>query len=183
MVGALDHRPPGSVAMTGASLCSGRPVPRAYVCAVLVLAGSTAVLLRRTSFGTAAVVDLSQYMNEPIRYGAIATLFWGVVRFLVGGSRAATRLSRPQHRAVVQFRSDAPAVHLSGDLRLRRQCADRHIFLRSPEDDAGAGWLRGQDMALACSGTIRDASSNCAHEKDNEINNVSPSSGLTKTCS
>ena len=51
---------------------------------VIVLAASTAVLLRRTSFAPAAPVDPSAYMDGPIRYGAIATMFWGIVGFLVG---------------------------------------------------------------------------------------------------
>ena len=51
---------------------------------VIVLAASAAVLLRRTSFAPAAPVDPSAYMDDPIRYGAIATMFWGVVGLLVG---------------------------------------------------------------------------------------------------
>ena len=51
---------------------------------VIVLAASTAVLLRRTSFAPAAPVDPSADMDGPIRYGAIATMFWGIVGFLVG---------------------------------------------------------------------------------------------------
>ncbi len=49
-----------------------------------VLSASTVVLLRRTSFAASAPVDPSAYMDEPIRYGAIATVFWGVAGFLVG---------------------------------------------------------------------------------------------------
>jgi cytochrome c oxidase cbb3-type subunit I len=50
-----------------------------------VLLGSVVVLLRNTSFGAAPRVDeRSGYMDGPIRYGAIATVFWGVVGFLVG---------------------------------------------------------------------------------------------------
>src|SRR5262245_9778884 len=50
-----------------------------------VLAAGTVVLLRRTSFGEARVaVDQSQYMDEPIRYGSIATVFWAVIGLLVG---------------------------------------------------------------------------------------------------
>ena len=50
----------------------------------VVLVGFTVVLLRNTSFARAAVVDASAYMDGPIRYGAIATMFWGVVGMLVG---------------------------------------------------------------------------------------------------
>ena len=49
-----------------------------------VLSASTVVLLRRTSFAASAPVDPSAYMDEPIRYGAIATMFWGVAGLLVG---------------------------------------------------------------------------------------------------
>ncbi|MER8517778.1 cytochrome-c oxidase, cbb3-type subunit I, partial [Mesorhizobium sp. M1060] len=43
------------------------------------LAGFTAILLRNTEFKPAAPIDPSAYMDGPIRYGAIATMFWGVV--------------------------------------------------------------------------------------------------------
>ena len=48
------------------------------------VAGFTAVLLRNTDFKAAAPIDPSAYMAGPIRYGAIATVFWGVVGMLVG---------------------------------------------------------------------------------------------------
>jgi len=52
----------------------------------IVLAGTVIVLLRNTKFGAAAKAggEESFYMDDPIRYGAIATMFWGVVGFLVG---------------------------------------------------------------------------------------------------
>ena len=52
----------------------------------IVLAGTVIVLLRNTKFGAAATAggEESFYMDDPIRYGAIATMFWGVVGFLVG---------------------------------------------------------------------------------------------------
>ncbi|MDJ0612335.1 MAG: cytochrome-c oxidase, cbb3-type subunit I [Rhizobiaceae bacterium] len=53
-----------------------------------ILAGSTIILLRRVEFaspdGSFPEPDTSGYMDEVIRYGAIATLFWGIVGFLVG---------------------------------------------------------------------------------------------------
>jgi cytochrome c oxidase cbb3-type subunit 1 len=53
-----------------------------------VLLISTIVLLRRADFtpaGQGAVVeDKSGYMDDVIRYGVIATLFWGIAGFLVG---------------------------------------------------------------------------------------------------
>ena len=50
----------------------------------IVLVVSVIVLLRRENFQPAAVVDPSAYMDDPIRYGVIATVFWAVVGLLVG---------------------------------------------------------------------------------------------------
>ncbi len=50
----------------------------------IVLVVSVIVLLRRENFQPAAVVDPSAYMDGPIRYGVIATVFWAVVGLLVG---------------------------------------------------------------------------------------------------
>ena len=49
-----------------------------------VLLISVVVLLRRTAFEPAPVINRSAYMDEPIRYGVIATMFWAVVGLLVG---------------------------------------------------------------------------------------------------
>ena len=49
-----------------------------------VLAGSTVVLLRKATFAPAAPEDPGAYMDGPIRYGSVATMFWGIVGFLVG---------------------------------------------------------------------------------------------------
>lgn len=50
------------------------------------LAGGAAVLLRTGNYAPAAAAptDTSPYMDGPIRYGVIATVFWGVTGFLVG---------------------------------------------------------------------------------------------------
>lgn len=48
------------------------------------VAGFNAILMRNTEFKPAAPIDASAYMDGPIRYGAIATVFWGVVGMLVG---------------------------------------------------------------------------------------------------
>lgn len=48
------------------------------------VAGFTAILLRNTEFKPAVPIDPAAYMDGPIRYGAIATVFWGVVGMLVG---------------------------------------------------------------------------------------------------
>ena len=54
----------------------------------LVLAISTIVLLRRVEFAPAgamqAAPDTSGYMDDVIRFGVVATLFWGIAGFLVG---------------------------------------------------------------------------------------------------
>ena len=49
-----------------------------------ILAGTVVVLMRNTSFEPAERVDPSAYMDGPIRYGSIATMFWGIVGLLVG---------------------------------------------------------------------------------------------------
>jgi cytochrome c oxidase cbb3-type subunit 1 len=49
-----------------------------------VLAASTIFMLRRASWEPVAPVDPSSYMDGPVRYGSIATMFWGVVGLLVG---------------------------------------------------------------------------------------------------
>ncbi|ESW78118.1 cytochrome-c oxidase, cbb3-type subunit I [Mesorhizobium sp. C280B] len=48
------------------------------------VAGFTAILLRNTEFKPTVPIDPAAYMDGPIRYGAIATVFWGVVGMLVG---------------------------------------------------------------------------------------------------
>lgn len=59
----------------------------AWVLCVILL-GSTIVLLRRVQVPangqTLPPTDNSGYMDEVIRYGTIATLFWGITGFLVG---------------------------------------------------------------------------------------------------
>ncbi len=52
-----------------------------------VLLISTILLLRRVQFAPAAptaAADSDAYMDGPVRYGVIATMFWGIVGFLVG---------------------------------------------------------------------------------------------------
>ncbi|WP_299861518.1 cytochrome-c oxidase, cbb3-type subunit I [uncultured Hoeflea sp.] len=52
-----------------------------------VLLVSTVLLLRRIKFSSASVEtadDKSGYFDEVVRYGIIATTFWGIVGFLVG---------------------------------------------------------------------------------------------------
>ncbi|MCB1448814.1 MAG: cbb3-type cytochrome c oxidase subunit I, partial [Nitratireductor sp.] len=50
-----------------------------------VLAASTIFMLRRVKVASASPApQQTEYMDGPIRYGAIATLFWGIAGFLVG---------------------------------------------------------------------------------------------------
>jgi cytochrome c oxidase cbb3-type subunit I len=50
------------------------------------LAGAVIVLLRQEDFlpARALVTSQSEYMDGPVRFGVIATLFWGLAGFLVG---------------------------------------------------------------------------------------------------
>ncbi|MGB7335436.1 MAG: cytochrome-c oxidase, cbb3-type subunit I [Salaquimonas sp.] len=54
----------------------------------IVLAISTIILFRRVKFapagGVVAVEDTSGYMDGVVRYGVIATTFWGIAGFLIG---------------------------------------------------------------------------------------------------
>lgn len=65
----------------------------------LVLLCTTVFLLRRVEFaaadGTFPQKDTSGYMDDIVRYGVIATLFWGITGFLVGVVIAA-QLSWPE---------------------------------------------------------------------------------------
>ena len=53
-----------------------------------VLSIATVVMLRRVTFSpagqAAAETDKSGYMDGVVRYGVLATIFWGVIGFLVG---------------------------------------------------------------------------------------------------
>ncbi len=63
--------------------------------------------------GRMPTIEASGYFDEVIRYGLIATVFWGVVGFLVGVV-VALQLAFPDLKsgAVVQFRPHAAAPHL-----------------------------------------------------------------------
>jgi cytochrome c oxidase cbb3-type subunit 1 len=56
--------------------------------AFFTLGAGTLVMLRRVQFapagGRAAAQSKSEYFDEVVKYGVIATVFWGVVGFLVG---------------------------------------------------------------------------------------------------
>ena len=65
----------------------------------LILAGTSILLLRRVEFLPAGQVKAQEkpsgYMDDVVRYGTIATVFWGIVGFLVGVVIAA-QLAWPQ---------------------------------------------------------------------------------------
>ncbi|MEL7429336.1 MAG: cytochrome-c oxidase, cbb3-type subunit I [Pseudomonadota bacterium] len=108
-----------------------------------VLFGSTLLLLRRTEFagpdGKFEERDTSGYMDDVIRYGAIATLFWGIVGFLVGVVIAAQlawpelnlepylnfgRL-RPLHTSAVIFAFGGNALLCTSFYVVQRTCRAR----------------------------------------------------------
>ncbi|MBL4645085.1 MAG: cytochrome-c oxidase, cbb3-type subunit I [Rhizobiales bacterium] len=64
-----------------------------------VLLASTIIVMRRAKFapsgGSVEKTDPSAYMDDVVRYGVIATIFWGVTGFLVGVLIAA-QLSWPE---------------------------------------------------------------------------------------
>ena len=106
-----------------------------------VLLGSTIVLMRRVEFaaadGSFIERDTSGYMDEVIRYGTIATLFWGIVGFLVGVVIAAQPcLARAQHRTLSELRKTTATTHISGYIRLWRKCAYLYQFLCRPNEPA-----------------------------------------------
>ena len=79
------------------------------------LAGGAVLLLRQHSFMPAApaparssVHSEVEYMDGPIRFGVIATMFWAINRPLGRrGHRRAARLAAAQFRALVYLRARA----------------------------------------------------------------------------
>jgi len=109
----------------------------------LVLAISTVVLLRRVEFAapgeTLPERDTSGYMDNVIRYGVVATVFWGITGFLVGVAIAAQlawpelnlepyfnfgRL-RPLHTSAVIFAFGGNALIASSFYIVQRTCRAR----------------------------------------------------------
>jgi len=102
----------------------------------------TILLMRRMDFspaGRTAKVDTSGYFDEVIRYGLIATVFWGVVGFLVGVIIAAQlafpdlnlapylnfgRL-RPVHTSAVIFAFGGNALIMTSFYVVQRTCHAR----------------------------------------------------------
>ena len=106
------------------------------------LAIFTILLMRNANYGlTPKKVDQSAYMDGPIRYGVIATVFWGVTGFLVGVVIAAQlafpdlnlepylnfgRL-RPLHTSAVIFAFGGNALIASSFYVVQRTCRARLI--------------------------------------------------------
>jgi len=72
------------VALLGAAFTTDALFAQHMSVLFFVLAISTVLMLRRANWEPIAPVDPSTYMDGPIRYGSIATMFWGVVGLLVG---------------------------------------------------------------------------------------------------
>jgi cytochrome c oxidase cbb3-type subunit 1 len=76
------------LAMLGAAFAQDREFAAHAWVLFFILAGSTVVLLRRIEFVDAKQIPLRSvdtgYMDGVVRYGVIATMFWGIVGFLVG---------------------------------------------------------------------------------------------------
>ena len=106
------------------------------------LAIFTILLMRNADYGlTPKKVDQSTYMDGPIRYGVIATVFWGVTGFLVGVVIAAQlafpdlnlepylnfgRL-RPLHTSAVVFAFGGNILIASSFYVVQRTCRARLI--------------------------------------------------------
>ncbi len=105
-----------------------------------VLLGSTVVMLRRFTFApVSAPARDTEYFDEVVRYGVIATVFWGVVGFLVGVVIAAQLafpflnfepyLSfgrvRPLHTSAVIFAFCGNALIASSFYVVQRTCRAR----------------------------------------------------------
>jgi cytochrome c oxidase cbb3-type subunit 1 len=88
--------------------------------------------------------DQGKYDDEPIRWGVIATVFWGMAGFLAG-LYIALELAFPALNLGLEFINFGrpSAAHLGGHLRFRRQCPDRHVLLRGPAHLPGAAGLPG----------------------------------------
>ena len=110
---------------------------------VAILAVTTIILMRRVEFIPAGQVlppkDTSGYMDDVIRFGTIATLFWGVTGFLVGVVIAAQLAwpelniepwfnfgrMRPLHTSAVVFAFGGNALICTSFYVVQRTCRAR----------------------------------------------------------
>ncbi len=74
------------LALLGAGFAEDAPFQAHMWVLFFALAGGAVVLLRTSDYSTVQgkADDLTGYMDGPVRYGVIATLFWGIAGFLVG---------------------------------------------------------------------------------------------------
>ena len=128
------------VALLGAGFArDAQFAAHAYVL-FFILAGATVVLLRRIEFADAAQIPLktngTEYADEVVRYGVIATVAWGIVGFLVG-VLAAAQLAwpdlniepwfnfgrvRPLHTSAVVFAFGGNALIATSFYVVQRTC-------------------------------------------------------------
>jgi len=110
---------------------------------VAILAVTTIVLMRRVEFApegqSLPAKDTSGYMDDVIRYGTIATLFWGITGFLVGVIIAAQLAwpelniepwfnfgrMRPLHTSAVIFAFGGNALICTSFYVVQRTCQAR----------------------------------------------------------
>ncbi len=74
------------LALLGAGLAEDAPFRAHMWVLFFALAAGAVVLLRTSDYATdrAKTEDLTGYMDGPVRFGVIATVFWGIAGFLVG---------------------------------------------------------------------------------------------------
>jgi cytochrome c oxidase cbb3-type subunit 1 len=127
------------IALLGAAFAADDPFRQHMWIAFFVLAAFTVALMRNASFAPEAPVDEASYMDEPIRYGVIATVFWGVVGFLVGVVIAVQLAfphlnfepwlnfgrARPLHTSAVIFAFGGNALIASSFYVVQRTCRAR----------------------------------------------------------
>jgi len=127
------------ITFMGAAFAVDEPFRQHMWIAVFVLAVFTVALARKTSFAPEPPVDDDTYMDGPIRYGVIATVFWGVIGFLVG-VLIAVQLAfpdlnfepllnfgrvRPLHTSAVIFAFGGNALIASSFYVVQRTCRAR----------------------------------------------------------
>ena len=107
----------------------------------LVLLVSVILMLRLASFkpAPAAQADTSGYFDEVVKYGTVATMFWGIVGFLVGVV-AAAQLAFPDLNIEPWFNfGRVRPLHTSAVIfAFWRQRAAGDVLLRGAAHDAGA---------------------------------------------